>query len=327
MEHSISKDRAMEIIGRFSASHVLVVGDMMVDQFIWGKVSRISPEAPVPVVRVTSETLLLGGCANVLNNIYSIGGHSAVAGIVGSDDMGMWLVNTLKDMNIGTEGVVVEAGRPTSVKTRVIAHNQQVVRFDREDKSPITKCSIDNIVHYIKSIEDNLGAIVISDYKKGVVFKKLMEGVRDAIAGRDVFLCVDPKQNNFSLYRGCDLITPNKQEAERVLGVEFEDRDDIVKGGKKLLATYDFGALLITMGEDGMMLFEKNGDITHIPALAQEVFDVTGAGDTVIGIFALSLAAGATLKEAAVLANHAASIVVGKVGTAKISQDELKRVV
>lgn len=299
----------------------------MVDQFIWGKVSRISPEAPVPVVRVTKETLLLGGCTNVLNNIYSIGGKSAVAGVIGSDDMGMWLVNTLKDMAIDTEGIFVEEGRPTSVKARVIAHNQQVVRFDREDKSPISPGSIGKIIDYIRLIKDELGAIIISDYKKGVIFKRLIEGIGETISGRDIFLCVDPKQNNFSLYKGCDLITPNQQEAERALGVEFENEDDIVKGGRKLLERYDFGAVLITLGEDGMMLFEKNGDVTPIPALAKEIFDVTGAGDTVIGIFTLSMAAGATLKEAAVLANYAASIVVGKVGTAKVSQEELQRVI
>jgi len=303
------------------------VGDIMIDQFIWGKVSRISPEAPVPVVRVTDENLLLGGCANVLNNIYSIGGKPAVAGVIGSDDMGKWLKEELERMKIDTEGIFVERGRPTSVKTRVIAHNQQVVRFDRENKKPITANRVGEIVKYVKSIKDDLGAIVISDYKKGVIFRKLIEGIREAIPGRDIFLCVDPKQNIFSLYRGCDLVTPNQQEAEQALGVEFENEDDIIKGGRKLLDKFDFGAVLITRGEDGMMLFEKNGDVTPITALAKEVFDVTGAGDTVIGIFALSMAAGATFKEAAVLANYAASVVVGKVGTAKVSQDELKRVI
>ncbi|MBN2568343.1 MAG: D-glycero-beta-D-manno-heptose-7-phosphate kinase [Deltaproteobacteria bacterium] len=327
MKKLISRDRALEVIGRFSSSNVLVVGDMMVDQFIWGKVSRISPEAPVPVVRVTNETLLLGGCANVVNNIYSIGGKSAVVGVVGSDNMGGWLVNTLKTMKIDTGGTFVEEGRPTSVKTRVIANNQQVVRFDREEKKPISEHSISRIIEYIRLIKDNLGAIIISDYKKGVIFKNLIEGIREAISGRDIFLCVDPKQNNFALYRDCALITPNKQEAERALGVEFENEDDVIRGGRKLLASYDFGAVLITLGEEGMMLFEKNGDVTPIHPLAREVFDVTGAGDTVIGIFALSMAAGASLKEAAVLSNYAASIVVGKVGTAKVSQDELKSVI
>jgi D-beta-D-heptose 7-phosphate kinase/D-beta-D-heptose 1-phosphate adenosyltransferase len=299
----------------------------MVDQFIWGKVSRISPEAPVPVVKVTHETLLLGGCANVLNNIFSLGGRSAVAGVIGSDPMGEWLVDTLKGMCVKTEGIMIERGRPTSVKTRVIAHNQQVVRFDREEGSPITAGSIGKIIEYIESMRDDLGAIIISDYKKGVIFKKLIQGIKDVVAGTGIFLCVDPKQNNFSLYKECDLITPNQQEAERALGFDFQRKEDIVKAGKKLLDKFNFGAVLITLGEDGMMLFENTGDVTSIPARAKEIFDVTGAGDTVIGVFALSMAAGATLQEAAFLSNYAASIVVGKVGTASVTQDELKRVI
>ncbi|MEA3471728.1 MAG: PfkB family carbohydrate kinase, partial [Thermodesulfobacteriota bacterium] len=169
--------------------------------------------------------------------------------------------------------------------------------------------------------------IVVSDYNKGVVFERLVEGIRGVISGRDIALCIDPKQNNFSLYSGCDLITPNQQEAERALGAEFAGDDDVVEGGRELLRRFGFRALLITRGEEGMILFENNGDIVRIPAVAKEVFDVTGAGDTVIGIFALSVAAGATFKEAAALANHAAGIVVGKIGTAKVTQEELKKVV
>jgi rfaE bifunctional protein kinase chain/domain len=327
MKRIVGRKRALEIIEGFSRSKVLVVGDVMVDQFIWGKVSRISPEAPVPVVRVTSENLLLGGCANVLNNVYSIGGQVSVAGIIGSDAMGKWLVGELKGLGIDRGGIVVEKKRPTSVKTRIIAHNQQVVRFDREDRGPIKSGSTRKIIEYIDSVKDDLGAIVVSDYNKGVVFERLIEGIRGVISGRDIALCIDPKQNNFSLYSGCDLITPNQQEAERALGVEFASDDDVVEGGRELLRRFNFKALLITRGEEGMVLFEKNGDIVRIPAVAKEVFDVTGAGDTVIGIFALSVAAGATFREAAVLANHAAGIVVGKIGTAKVSQEELKKVV
>jgi rfaE bifunctional protein kinase chain/domain len=327
MKRIVGRKRALEIIDGFSRSKVLVVGDVMVDQFIWGKVSRISPEAPVPVVRVTSENLLLGGCANVLNNVYSIGGQVAMAGIIGSDEMGKWLAGELEKLKIDTDGIVVEKKRPTSVKTRIIAHNQQVVRFDREDKGPIKPGSIRKIINYIDSVKDDLGAIVVSDYNKGVVFERLVDGIRGVISGRDIALCIDPKQNNFSLYGGCDLITPNQQEAERALGVEFAGDDDVIEGGRELLSRFGFRALLITRGEEGMILFENNGDIVRIPAVAKEVFDVTGAGDTVIGIFALSVAAGATFKEAAVLANHAAGIVVGKIGTAKVSQEELKKVV
>lgn len=324
MKTRISKKRAFEIIDRFRHAKVLVVGDIMVDQFIWGKVSRISPEAPVPVVNVTSENLLLGGCANVLNNVFSMGGQVAVSGIVGSDAMGKWLVDTLQKMDIDTAGVIVEQGRPTVVKTRVIAHSQQVVRFDREDTSPVTRDSLQKIVAYIQSTQNDLGAVIISDYNKGVFSEQLVREIRTITAERGIILCIDPKQSDFSLYQGCDLLTPNRQEMERALGREIKGREDLVQGGAALIRDFGFGALLVTMGEEGMTLFEHEGAVTHIPAVAREVFDVTGAGDTVIGVFALCVAAGATLTEAAILANHAAGIAVGKVGTAPVYRDELK---
>lgn len=323
---SIDKKRALAIIKNFSQSKVLIVGDVMVDQFIWGKVSRISPEAPVPVVRVTSESYLLGGCANVVNNIRSMGGGAAISGVIGSDDMGRWLLEQLSLMNVDTEGISVEKDRPTIMKTRVIAHHQQVVRFDREHTDRIHPDSIRHIINYVRGIRDELGAIIISDYNKGVVTRKLIAGIREVIAGTKITVCVDPKQNGFSLYRECDLITPNHQEAERALGTEFHNEEDVLRGGKALLRKFNFKAVLITRGEEGMTLFENGGDIINIPTEAKEVFDVTGAGDTVIGTFALAVAAGATFKEAAVLANHAAGIVVGKVGTATASLDELRQV-
>lgn len=326
MKKILSKKRALEIISHFSSSKVLVVGDIMVDQFIWGKVSRISPEAPVPVVEVTSETLLFGGCANVLNNIFSIGGKVAVTGIIGSDDMGRWVIRQFRKMGIDTKGIIIEQNRPTIVKTRVVAHHQQVVRFDRENKNPVDSDNIKIILEYIEKMRDELGAIIVSDYNKGIITKKLIDGVRDVIAGRNIILCVDPKQNDFSFYRGCDIITPNHHEAGRALGVDLLNEEDILRGGRDLLEKYDFKAVLITRGEEGMTLFERNKDITSIPTVAKEIFDVTGAGDTVIGVLALCVAAGASFREAAAMANHAAGIVVGKVGTAAVSQDELKRV-
>ena len=325
MENIIDRKRALDIISRFHDSKVLVVGDIMVDQFIWGKVSRISPEAPVPVVKVTAESLLLGGCANVLNNVFSMGGRVAISGIVGSDNMGSWLIDKLREMNIDTAGIIVERERPTIVKTRVVAHSQQVVRFDREDKSPVARDSLQRIIKYIESMKDDLGAIIISDYNKGVFSEELIRGIREITSRSGIILCIDPKQSDFSIYRGCDLITPNHQEMGRALGMEFENSDDITKGGRTLIREYDFGAVLVTRGEEGMSLFENDGVVTHIPTVAREVFDVTGAGDTVIGVFALCVAAGATLKEASVLSNHAAGIAVGKVGTAPVYQDELEK--
>ena len=320
------RKRFREIIDSFPRSKVLVVGDLMVDQFIWGQVSRISPEAPVPVVKVTSESFLLGGSANVLNNVFSMGGGVAVTGVIGSDDMGRWLIARLRKMNVDTKGIVVEHDRPTTVKTRIVAHSQQVVRFDRENKQPVNSDSIDRIVEYVEAVRDDLGAVVISDYNKGIVSKRLLNGIKKVISGRDVVVCVDPKQSDFSLYQDIDMITPNHHEAGRAAGREIVSEDDLVKSGETLLERFGFKAVLITRGEEGMSLFENNGGITHIPAVAREVFDVTGAGDTVIGVLALCLAAGATFKEAAVLANHAAGIVVGKVGTSTVSREELMMV-
>jgi len=318
--------RFLEIIGNFPRSRVLVVGDLMIDQFIWGNVSRISPEAPVPVVEVTSENFLLGGSANVSNNIFSMGGRVYVTGIIGSDDMGRLLIRKFREMNVDTVGIVVERDRPTTVKTRIIARSQQVVRFDRENKQSVNLNSIERMVEYVETLGDDLGAVVISDYSKGIISERLLKGISEVISRRDIVVCIDPKQNDFSLYQGFDVITPNHHEAERAVGMEIVSEDDLIKCGKTLLESFGFKAVLITRGEEGMTLFEKNGDITRIPAVAKEVFDVTGAGDTVVGSFALCVAAGATFKEAAVLANHAAGIVVGKVGTATVSQEELKKV-
>jgi D-beta-D-heptose 7-phosphate kinase/D-beta-D-heptose 1-phosphate adenosyltransferase len=328
MKKIMTKKRAFEVIENFSNSSVLVVGDIMIDHFIWGSVTRISPEAPVPVVEVQSDNYMLGGCANVLNNIFSLGGMAYVTGAIGSDDMGERLLGELRTRHIDTEGIIIEEGRPTTLKTRIVAHSQQVVRFDRESRRPIHSESVKKIVKYIEKVIDKPGAIVISDYNKGVVSAHLLDGIREVKAGKGIIVCVDPKQNDFSLYRGFDIITPNHHEAGRAAGVEIMDGRDIVKIGRALLDKFDFQALLITHGEEGMTLFERKDKATHtaFPAEAREVFDVTGAGDTVIGVFALCVASGATFKEAAALANYAAGIAVGKVGTATISRDELREV-
>jgi len=322
----MTKKKALETIASFSTVKVLVVGDIMVDQFIWGKVSRISPEAPVPVVEVTAETLLFGGCANVVNNIFSIGGKVAVTGIIGADEMGRWFIRECRGKGIDTKGIVVEKDRPTIVKTRIVAHRQQVVRYDRERKNPIDSSDLGIMLEYVDAVKGELGAIVVSDYNKGMITQKLIGGIKEITKGSGIVLCVDPKQNDFSFYRGCDVITPNHQEAERALGIAFTSYEDIVNGGRALLENYDFKAVLITRGEEGMILFERNGSITNIPTVAKEVFDVTGAGDTVIGVFSLCVAARASFREAAALANHAAGIVVGKVGTAAVTQEELQKV-
>jgi D-glycero-beta-D-manno-heptose-7-phosphate kinase len=324
----LTKKRAMEIIANFSHSGVLVVGDIMVDHFIWGKVSRISPEAPVPVVDVQKDSTLLGGCANVLNSIDAMGGKVYVAGVVGADIIGKRLLTELRERKIETNGIVVEKGRPTTLKTRIVAHGQQMVRFDKESRKPIPKNSTRKILEYVKSLQNKIGAVVISDYSKGVISRELIEGIRKVVQDEKIYICLDPKQSDFSIYEGAYVITPNHHEAQRAAEMEITDENDLRHVGEALLNKYNFHALLITRGEEGMSLFERGQEIAHtyFSAQAKEIYDVTGAGDTVIGVLALSLAARANLREATCLANQAAGIVVGKVGTATVSQEELIRV-
>lgn len=322
------KKKAIDIIDKFSNSGVLVVGDVMVDHFIWGKVSRISPEAPVPVVDVQKGSVMLGGCANVLNTIFAMGGRGYVAGVIGDDDVGRGLLRQLQERKIETGGIVIEKDRPTTLKTRIVAHGQQVVRFDLEGRKPIPEKSRAGIVAYIKSLRGRIGAIVVSDYAKGVVSRELIEEINSITRDLEIFLCVDPKQSDFSVYSGAYVITPNHLEAQRAAGLEVQSNGELLKMGEILLQKFDVQSLLVTRGEEGMSLFERGKKIlhTHFPAQAKEVYDVTGAGDTVIGALALSLAARGNLKDATYLANHAAGIVVGKVGTSIVSREELIRV-
>jgi D-beta-D-heptose 7-phosphate kinase/D-beta-D-heptose 1-phosphate adenosyltransferase len=327
MQRIMSKKRAFSIIENFSRSGVLVVGDIMADHFIWGRVSRISPEAPVPVVEVSRDNFTLGGCANVLNNIFAMGGRVYLAGVIGADETGMRLISEFRSRGMDTRGVVVEEGRPTTLKTRIVAHGQQMVRFDQEDRRPVQARSVRKILSYVRAIRDDLGALVVSDYSKGVVIRSLLDGIRREISGLPIFTCIDPKQRDFTLYEGFDIVTPNHHEASLAAGEEIRNGQDHLRVGFKLLEKYKFRAILITRGEAGMSLFERDGRVRHtaFSAKAREVFDVTGAGDTVIGVFSLCMAAGATFREAAYIANHAAGIVVGKAGTATVTREELKR--
>ena len=325
MHKLLTKRRAMEIISGFSRAGVLVIGDIMLDHFIWGKVSRISPEAPVPVVDVQKDSVMLGGCANVLNGIDTMGGKVYVSGVIGIDNIGKSILKELYAKKINARGILVDKKRPTTLKTRIVAHGQQVVRFDKESKKTISPAETKKILQYVESIRGKIGTIVVSDYSKGVVSKKLIEGIKDIVKNSDILICVDPKYNDFSAYEGVHVITPNHHEAQKAAGMEITNGDDLERLSENILKKHDFQAMLITRGEEGMSLFENGRKIVHtyFPAQAKEVYDVTGAGDTVIGVLALCLAAKANLKEAASLANVAAGIVVGKIGTSTVSREEL----
>jgi rfaE bifunctional protein kinase chain/domain len=316
-----------KLIGQFKKTTLLVVGDIMIDEFIWGTVSRISPEAPVPVVAVNREDLLLGGAANVVHNVHSLGGRVLLAGLIGDDRMGEKIKKLLAEQQIGREGLVVQAGRPTTVKTRVIAHSQQVVRFDRESREPISAQSQEKLLGYLDKNWDLADGIIVSDYGKGLINSALMEFMMQRKRGDGKLVAVDPKMSNFNLYPGATVVTPNRQEAEAAAGREIKDENSLMEVGRRLLERFASRAILITRGEEGMVLFEREGDVTNVPTVAKEVYDVTGAGDTVISAMTLALAAGSDFAAAAVVANYAAGIVVGKVGTATVTPEELQKAI
>ncbi|MFQ5900035.1 MAG: D-glycero-beta-D-manno-heptose-7-phosphate kinase [Thermodesulfobacteriota bacterium] len=319
----LDRRKGNRLIKAFKKTRILVIGDIILDHFIWGNVQRISPEAPVPVVEVTSENMMLGGAVNVVNNIHSLGGEVYIGGIVGRDEDGKKVIEELKERGISTNGIVLEDGRPTSIKTRIIAHNQQVVRFDKEKKGEISAKALKAILDYAKGMADEVNVLIISDYAKGVISRELVKELIALYRENGRVVVIDPKVKHINFYKGATVITPNTFEASKASGIDIEDDDSLERSGRHLLETLSSEAVLITRGEHGMALFEKTGDVTFIPTVAHDVYDVTGAGDTVIGVFALALASGTGYKEAAVLANYAAGVVVGEVGTAVVRPEEL----
>jgi len=313
-------------IDGFSQAKIFVIGDIILDEYVWGDVSRISPEAPVPVVAVTRETKMLGGAANVIHNLATLGASPVLCGVIGEDGAGHEITTKIKEMGLKTDGIVPERGRPTSVKTRVVAQNQQVVRFDRERRSDISPESLGRILDIIKQNLDTIDGIVVSDYGKGVISSDLMKGLREMVRDDSVIIAVDPKTGNFEYYHEVDVITPNHHEAGNFCHIDIVDNDSLMRAGRRMLGELNCRSVLITQGRDGMTLFEKEGKITHIPTVAKQVFDVTGAGDTVISTFSLGLASGLDLKSSAILSNFAAGIVVGEVGTSTVKAEELKRI-
>ena len=323
----IKGDEIDRYIDAFTKTTILVLGDIILDEFIWGEVTRISPEAPVPVVAVQRETKRLGGAANVVNNIVSLGGKAFLCGLIGDDAPGKELIGSIQALGQTKDGIFIDPNRPTSIKTRIVAHNQQVVRYDKEDNRKIGEVYVRQLIDFIRIHRDSIDAIVVADYGKGVITAETMIGLRDMLKDSGIIVAVDPKTDNFEYYQGVDVITPNHHEAGGYCGSEIFNKGTLLECGRKMLAKLQCGSILITQGKEGMTLFEKDGTTSHIPTVARKVFDVTGAGDTVISTLALGLAAGMDLKSAALVSNYAAGIVVGEVGTSAVEAEELKKVI
>lgn len=326
------------IVHSFNKARILVIGDLILDEYIWGSVDRISPEAPVPVLWANKRTFVPGGAANVANNLRSLDGEVCLVGVAGKDKNTDIFISELKKRKIHTKGIFVESGRHTTVKTRIIAGHQQMVRVDWEHTHPLPGELNTKIINFIKKNIDDFDAIIIEDYGKGVVNKHLLEELISLSRAHKKIITVDPKEENFQYYRGVTSITPNRRELENAIrNLKIRDTTnkfkinsdrlftdkDVDLAARQILKYLGLESILVTLGEHGMQLFDRTGRLTHIPTVAQEVFDVSGAGDTVISTFTLGLCCGATKLEAAHIANYAAGIVVGKLGTAVTTRKEL----
>lgn len=319
----LTQKRAITLLEKFKNRKVLVIGDLMLDEFLWGKARRIAPEAPVPVVEIERETLHIGGAGNVVANLAALGASPVVIGVCGNDINGERLSKEFEKIEVKTSSIVIDPSRPTTVKTRIIAHSQHVVRADREKKTPVNseveKQLVDNFLGLLPIVD----GVVVSDYEKGVITLGLLEKILPIAAERGIPVCIDPKLKNFEHYQPATIVTPNQTEAESAARIAMENEETVAIVGSRLRNILGGASVLITRGEGGMSLFEKDQDATHVPTIAREVYDVTGAGDTVIATLALGLASGASMLESAILANYAAGVVVGKVGTATASPEEV----
>lgn len=337
MEEKVNDKKLLDIIKNFKKGRVLVIGDLMLDEFLWGKVERISPEAPVPIVKIKNgeKKLSLGGASNVAYNIKTLGGEALLTGVIGNDIQGKDFLKLMQKFRLDSSGIIIEKERPTTHKLRVIAHSQQVTRLDRETEKDILLPSSKKIKEYITKHIPDIDCVVISDYAKGLFSQKLLGEILRIFKGSKIPVLVDPTLKNTEYYSGTALIKPNLKEAHRILAkaedvTSFEGRKKVVCELKKRLGWRN---ILLTCGEQGMILLEgetlpnRQARITDIPSSGKDIHDVTGAGDTVIGTVALALSVSASLKEAAVLSNFAAGIVVGKLGTAGVKQEELLQII
>jgi D-beta-D-heptose 7-phosphate kinase/D-beta-D-heptose 1-phosphate adenosyltransferase len=330
MSKSLSPNRASKILSAATTTRILVIGDVMLDHFIWGSVARISPEAPVPVVDFARESFMPGGAANVARNLTALNVRTELLGAVGRDEAANQLRRLLKEQHVGCDGLQTDPARPTSLKTRIGAHQQQVVRIDREARDDLDEQLTNRLLARVRAQIDETAAVIVGDYGKGVVTQPLLDGLKRICRSHGVWLSLDPKPVHRLDLSGLSLLTPNRKEAFELARIEDETRKadpltdrNLMQAAETLLNELRPAVLLITLGELGLLLCQRGQEPFHIPTVAQEVFDVSGAGDTVIAIFTLAIAAGASPIEAAILSNHAAGIVVGKIGTATVSPEEL----
>ena len=320
---AMTEQTRKQLVRGFPGKKILVVGDVMLDEYVWGAVDRISPEAPVPVVKVQRRSHACGGAANVAANVASLQGRAFVAGVVGGDRQGRRLREMLAELGVDAEGLVTVDDRLTSSKLRVIAHSQQVVRVDSEQTSELGAKEEDELLSRVAESFSDVDACAVSDYGKGVVSSRVAQRIIQLAGKRDKPVVIDPKGTDFSKYRGAAVVTPNVKEAEAILGVELRGEQAILDAGPSLAEMLGGGSVLLTRGAQGMSLFSRSAEPRHIPAIAKNVYDVTGAGDTVLAVLTLALASGASLADAAAVANIAAGLVVGKLGTSTVALEEL----
>ncbi len=317
--------RIREITSGFGDARVLILGDIMLDEYMYGSVDRISPEAPVPVVNISSSKILLGGAANVAANICSLGGEALLLGTVGDDEAATKISQLLKSEKISDDLLVTDLTRRTTIKTRIIAHSQQIVRADREDRHEVNPDIEKEMFSRFMSVADDIQAVIVSDYGKGVINQSLLEKLMSVCLQKNIFVAVDPKETHFNNYQRVSLITPNHHEAGFAYGRRIHNEKDLLEVGNGLLKRLKAKSILITRGPDGMSLFTEDSGPTHIPTFAKKVYDVTGAGDTVIAVFVAATCAGADLVESAIVANAGAGLTVGEIGTATVTTDDLRQ--
>ncbi len=319
-------ENLLNIVKKFHKAKILVIGDIMVDHFVYGTVDRISPEAPVPVVQVKSEKLMPGGAANVVNNVSKLGAKVYVAGVVGNDYNGNILKRMVDKETVNSEGILTLDNFQTIIKTRVIAHNQQIVRFDKENNGKFSGGVYKALISGIKKIADDIDAVIISDYGKGLIEKKFFSTVVNFLREKGKFISLDPKVENFKFYKNISILTPNINEAFGGSGIKIKDEKTLIKASKMIFKKVKSDYLLITRGESGMSLFYPDNKSEHLKARAKDVYDVTGAGDTVISTLTVAKSVGAGIFEACYIANAAASIAVSQLGTYAVGVEELMKV-